>query len=354
MPFNGSGTFVRLYNWVQDKANNIKILASRMDNEMDGFATGLSTCLTKDGQTTPTADLTLGGFKFTTAGKAVGYNQYMTAEQIIENEFIYYTTSGTDTYTITPSPSITAYTAGLGLRVKIGTTNTGTSTLNVNALGAKTIKTPTGADVVAGELPSGAIVDLVYDGTNFIISQYQSKVAALTSGTISGATITTGSINNTPIGATTAATGAFTTLTATSIALSGGTTLSNYTEGTFTPSAYGAGTAGSPTFSTQQGTYTRVGRIVYYIIRLNFSNLGGMVGAIRLSGLPFTATSRVGQAEHGETTGLAASTYTFASFVQPSTSEVWLYKQGSGGTSTVVNTDLTNTTALYITGFYFV
>jgi hypothetical protein len=55
MAFNGSGVFVRLYNWANDKAANIKIRADRMDAEMDGFATGLTTCITKDGQTTTSA-----------------------------------------------------------------------------------------------------------------------------------------------------------------------------------------------------------------------------------------------------------------------------------------------------------
>src|SRR5262245_60805672 len=53
--FNGSGTFSRLYNWVTDRTNSIKIQAARMDAEMDGMATGLSTCLLKDGQQTATA-----------------------------------------------------------------------------------------------------------------------------------------------------------------------------------------------------------------------------------------------------------------------------------------------------------
>jgi hypothetical protein len=54
MAYNGSGTFVRLYDWETDKANSEKIQAARMDAEMDGFATGLSTAITKDGQTTTT------------------------------------------------------------------------------------------------------------------------------------------------------------------------------------------------------------------------------------------------------------------------------------------------------------
>src|SRR5512139_1430992 len=55
MAFNGSGTFNRVYNWVTDKNNLVKITASRMDGEDDGFATGLSTTICKDGQSTTTA-----------------------------------------------------------------------------------------------------------------------------------------------------------------------------------------------------------------------------------------------------------------------------------------------------------
>src|SRR5690242_11769119 len=53
--FNGTGTYVRTYNWVTDKGNAVAVTASRMDTEDDGFATGLSTCIAKDGQTTATA-----------------------------------------------------------------------------------------------------------------------------------------------------------------------------------------------------------------------------------------------------------------------------------------------------------
>lgn len=56
MAFDGNGTFVRLFNWVQDKTNGINITASRMDGEDSGFAAGLSLCLTRDNQGKPSAD----------------------------------------------------------------------------------------------------------------------------------------------------------------------------------------------------------------------------------------------------------------------------------------------------------
>jgi microcystin-dependent protein len=55
LAFNGSGVFNRIHNWVQDLANSIPVTASRMDAEMDGMATGLSSTITRDGQSVTTA-----------------------------------------------------------------------------------------------------------------------------------------------------------------------------------------------------------------------------------------------------------------------------------------------------------
>ncbi len=63
-------------------------------------------------------------------------------------------------------PPLTSYTIGLPLRVKVKTTNTGPATINAGA-GLAAIKKPTGAAPAAGDLPSGGLVDLVYDGTAF-------------------------------------------------------------------------------------------------------------------------------------------------------------------------------------------
>src|SRR5215203_2385140 len=51
MAYNGSGSFVRVHSFATDKTNNVPVTASRMDAELDGMATGLSTAITKDGQT---------------------------------------------------------------------------------------------------------------------------------------------------------------------------------------------------------------------------------------------------------------------------------------------------------------
>lgn len=58
MAFDGSGNFVRLHNWQQDAANGIDISAPECDGEDNGFAAGLTLCVTRDGQGKMAADFT--------------------------------------------------------------------------------------------------------------------------------------------------------------------------------------------------------------------------------------------------------------------------------------------------------
>jgi hypothetical protein len=57
MAFDGAGTFLRLYSWVVDATNSVKIRADRHDAEDNNFAAGLSNCITKDGQTSITQNI---------------------------------------------------------------------------------------------------------------------------------------------------------------------------------------------------------------------------------------------------------------------------------------------------------
>jgi len=68
MAFDGNGTFLRIMNWVADAASAIKIKADRHDQQDDDFAAGLTNCITKDGQTQPTANLPMNGKKLINLG----------------------------------------------------------------------------------------------------------------------------------------------------------------------------------------------------------------------------------------------------------------------------------------------
>jgi hypothetical protein len=67
MSYNGSGTFV-INSSGQPVVAGTVISASTFNALTADLATGLTTALTKDGQTTPTANIPLGGFKLTGVG----------------------------------------------------------------------------------------------------------------------------------------------------------------------------------------------------------------------------------------------------------------------------------------------
>jgi hypothetical protein len=75
---------------------------------------------------------------------------------------------------------------------------------------------------------------------------------------------------------------------ATQVASTDANTLDDYEEGTFTPTAYGATTAGTTTYlSAQYGYYTKIGRQVTITISLAWSAMTG-TGTLVIGGLPFT------------------------------------------------------------------
>ena len=64
--------------------------------------------------------------------------------------------------------------------VKIHVANTGASTLNVNGLGAKSIKKSNGNNVASGNLKANSVYTFVYDGTANFILQGEGEVGTAT------------------------------------------------------------------------------------------------------------------------------------------------------------------------------
>lgn len=82
MPWNGSGTYTLPYNWVNDANASIPITASRVDGQDGDIANGLNNCLTRDGQGTATANLSMSGFKHTNCATGVADTDYATMAQL--------------------------------------------------------------------------------------------------------------------------------------------------------------------------------------------------------------------------------------------------------------------------------
>ena len=166
MSYNGSGTFV-INSTGQPVVTGTVISSTAFNALTADLATGLSTALTKDGQTTPTANLPMGTFKFTglSAGSAATDSANIAQVQNSFGSFL--TVSGTDTITATVSPSLTAYAAGQMFAFVAANTNTGAVTINISSLGAKAITKTGNTALVAGDLTANYLFVVVYDGTQF-------------------------------------------------------------------------------------------------------------------------------------------------------------------------------------------
>ena len=87
----------------------------------------------------------------------------------------------TDDYAITVT-GVSAYATGQVFVFKANTANTGAATLNVNSLGAKTIKKNYNSDLATNDVLANQLVKVIYDGTNFQLLSPVSNSSGSTDG----------------------------------------------------------------------------------------------------------------------------------------------------------------------------
>lgn len=191
--------------WVGDASLGIGIEAGRHDTQDNDFATGINQCINKDGSNAFTGNANLNNNKVTNVGAATARTDAPQVAQVQDGDFIWLgTTGGTATaQTVTASPAITAYKAGQKFRMKIGaglgsTGSTATAhTLNVNSVGAKNlVNNEDGTNPTLGTWVAGAIMEVIYDGTNFVITNdpggwltYTPSLASTSGGSIASTTL---------------------------------------------------------------------------------------------------------------------------------------------------------------------
>lgn len=167
MAFNGSGTFV-INTAGQPVVPNTVISATAFNALTNDLANGLSTCITKDGQTTPTANIPMGNNKITGLAPGTSGTDAANLTQVQGSTAkLLQSVTGTDTITAAMVPALTAYAAGQMFYFVAAGDNTGAVTINIDSLGAKSVTRDGSVALVAGDILSGEIALVVYDGTRF-------------------------------------------------------------------------------------------------------------------------------------------------------------------------------------------
>ena len=106
--------------------------------------------------------------------------------------------------------------------------------------------------------------------------------------------------------------------------------LEDYEEGTWTPLIIGSSSAGSGTYSTQSGTYTKVGRTVTFQFAMTWSNHTGS-GTLEIGGFPFNAASQTYYVVQTEQITLGSGNTCYTSRIAASSNKGFLIKFPTGG-----------------------
>jgi len=171
MAFNGSGVYIPPVTTFSPAVGNTTIDSSAQNTLTADLAAALTTCLTKDGQTTPTTNLPMATFRHTGVGNATSLTTYASADDVVDNTLLYAGASavGTDAYAVALPISPVAYKTGHTYSFLSDVANTGACSVNFNSIGVKSIKLANGSDPYDNCILASSPVHLFYDGTNFIL-----------------------------------------------------------------------------------------------------------------------------------------------------------------------------------------
>jgi hypothetical protein len=176
MPRNGSGTFSRTAGgfagsstWQNQRDTTSNIYASNHDEHDQDVADAITASLSKDGQTSPTANLPMGTYRHTGVGNPSARDQYATVAGIMDGTYVWGGTStgSSNAYAIALPIDFGTLVAGCEVKFIANHNNTGAATLSCDGGPATNIrKSSSGSSSLAnGDIMSGTIIHVVYDGS---------------------------------------------------------------------------------------------------------------------------------------------------------------------------------------------
>src|SRR3990167_2018150 len=163
--------FSRIKVWVAERLN-----FSDLNAEFNNLINGANSLIPPF-----TADVAAGGFKITGLGAGTARTDTASLATIQDGTGVYVATVGgtADAITLTPSPAITAYAAGKTFRFIASGTNTTAVTVAVSSLATRAVTKNGSTALVAGDISSGALVEITDDGTRFQLGAvYAGGIAA--------------------------------------------------------------------------------------------------------------------------------------------------------------------------------
>jgi hypothetical protein len=186
MPRNGSGVYSPPAANYPAVSGTLITAANRNAVDAD-LATALTGSIAVNGESVVTANIPMSGNKLTGLGAATARTDAASLANIQDGTGVYVGTVGgtADVITLTVSPAIASYVAGQSFAFIASGANTTNVTVNVSGLGAKAVTKNGSTALVAGDIASGALITITYDGTRFQLIAV-GNLATFAGGTFTG------------------------------------------------------------------------------------------------------------------------------------------------------------------------
>ena len=171
MSRDGSGTYSLPATMATSGATASSVTVNSIMNDI---AQALTDSVNKDGTKAFAGNQSMGSNRLTSLAAGIALTDAVTMSQAQKGNIAQATTvAGTvDAITLAFTPTITSLTSGMRFRfVSAGANTVTTPTINIDGLGAKTVKkNPGAAALVAGDIgASGTVHECVYNGTDVIL-----------------------------------------------------------------------------------------------------------------------------------------------------------------------------------------
>ena len=144
------------------------------------------------------------------------------------------------------------------------------------------------------------------------------------------------------------------TFPATQVPSADANTLDDYEEGSYTPIIYGGSSAGTTTYSSRGGKYTKIGNVVTISAQIDWSSATG-TGSMMIGGFPFTSSSSANINPIGTVMmyniAVPASSIFFSLYTNGSNTVANIYASRDNNTWTAVQMD-SNAILLYTLTYF--
>ncbi len=140
---------------------------------------------------------------------------------------------------------------------------------------------------------------------------------------------------------------------ATAFSSADGNTLDDYEEGTFLPNVVGLTSAGTATYTSREGYYTKIGRMVFVFMNIRWSGHTG-TGDLAINNMPFTVLSYAGLGTLTFNSGLSGTSGYWPAFwadAGGTNLRLWQSTFASGGSTIAIPMD-TSVSEIHVSFIY--